>query len=206
MPSGACVIKYEGVRGVVWKIKYRDADWVQVKETIGREAEGTTRKQAEAALRGRLVRVEQTGYRRPKPVTFEDYSRTWSEQGQKSAAWRPNTVSVYRNAIEAHLVPAFGHHRLGELRTRDIGAWIADVMEKPHGRFHRPLSGKFVNVPLNVACSIYNAASADELVDANPFLNVRRPRVQRRKWRILEPNEIGRVLGAFTDDRARTVS
>ena len=35
MPDGACTIKYEGRRGVVWKIKYRDAAGKQVKETLG---------------------------------------------------------------------------------------------------------------------------------------------------------------------------
>lgn len=58
MPSGACVIRYEGARGVTWKVKYRDADGVQVKETVGSEREGIDRKRAEAVLRDRLVRVE----------------------------------------------------------------------------------------------------------------------------------------------------
>src|SRR4051794_40116497 len=102
MPSGACVIKYEGVRGVVWKVKYRDADGVQVKETIGRESDGVTRKQAEAVLRDRLVRVEQKGYVKPKALTFSDYARTWFAQSEQSAGWKPNTVGAYRNAIEAH--------------------------------------------------------------------------------------------------------
>jgi hypothetical protein len=51
MPSGACVIRYVGARGVVWKVKYRDAAGVQVKETVGAERDGVTRKQAEAVLR-----------------------------------------------------------------------------------------------------------------------------------------------------------
>ena len=96
MPSGACVIRYEGARGVTWKVKYRDADGRQVKETVGSERDGFDRKQAEAVLRDRLVRVEQKGYRRPKPTTFEDYARTWFEQGEKTAGWKPNTISVYR--------------------------------------------------------------------------------------------------------------
>jgi hypothetical protein len=75
MPSGACVIRYEGARGVTWKVKYRDADGRQVKETVGAEREGVDRKQAEVVLRDRLVRVEQKGYRRPKPTTSEDYAR-----------------------------------------------------------------------------------------------------------------------------------
>ena len=205
MPSGACVIKYEGARGVVWKIKYRDADGVQVKETIGREADGTTRKQAEAALRGRLVRVEQTGYRKPTPLTFGDYARAWFEQGRRTSKWKPNTVGIYRNAVENHLVPGLGHLRLAEIRPREISRWLGEVMEKPHGRYDRPLSAKFVILLLSVAHSIYGEAMADELADANPFASVKHPKVIRRRWRILEPHEVGRVLAAFTDERAGRV-
>ncbi len=40
--SGA-VIEYNGKRGKVFRIKYRDASGRQVMETVGREADGVTR-------------------------------------------------------------------------------------------------------------------------------------------------------------------
>jgi len=55
MPSGACVVRYEGARGVVWRIKYADADGKQVMETVGAERDSVTRKHAEAELRERLA-------------------------------------------------------------------------------------------------------------------------------------------------------
>lgn len=203
MPSGS-VVKYEGARGVVWRIKWRDASGLQVQETVGRDSDGVTRRQAEAVLRDRLSRVDK-GYARPKPLTFGDYARTWFEQGCKTAGWKPNTVKVYRNAVDAYLEPAFGHRRLGDLRPRDVSAWVAEVMEKPHGKHKRPLSAKYVNLLVNVGHCVYQSAIADELVDGNPFASVRRPKVIRRKWRLLEPHEVARVLAAFTDERARTV-
>lgn len=57
MPSGACVIRYDGARGVTWKIKYVDAEGRQVKETVGREADGWTRQKAERALGAKLNAV-----------------------------------------------------------------------------------------------------------------------------------------------------
>ena len=53
MPSGAAVIRYEGKRGVTWRVKYADADGRQVMETLGREPEWDRRK-AERALGARL--------------------------------------------------------------------------------------------------------------------------------------------------------
>jgi hypothetical protein len=35
VPRGAAVIRYEGARDVVWRIKYADADGKQTMETIG---------------------------------------------------------------------------------------------------------------------------------------------------------------------------
>ena len=48
MPSGAAVIRYKGKRGVVWRIKYCDAEGTQVMETLGREADGWSEKKAKA--------------------------------------------------------------------------------------------------------------------------------------------------------------
>ncbi len=38
MPRGAAVVRYEGKRGAVWRIKYRDAAGKQVLETLGPRA------------------------------------------------------------------------------------------------------------------------------------------------------------------------
>jgi hypothetical protein len=52
------VIPYDGVRGRVWRVKYRDADGRQVQETLGAEREGWTRQKAERELGKRLDAVE----------------------------------------------------------------------------------------------------------------------------------------------------
>ena len=96
-------------RGTVWRIKFADADGKQVMETVGKEADGVTRKVADAALRERLVRVERMGYRRPRPLTFGQYADDWFEKGQRSQGWKPLTISVYRNAIDGYLVPVVRH-------------------------------------------------------------------------------------------------
>jgi hypothetical protein len=141
MPSGACVLRYEGARGVVWRVKYRDAEGRQVQETIGAERDGVTRKQAEAELRERLVRVERRGYRRPGPLTFGQWADTWLEEGERRRGWKPATVLVYRNALK-HLRETFGSMRLGSIRPRDVSAY----REQALGEF----SAKSVSLHLNV--------------------------------------------------------
>jgi hypothetical protein len=44
MPDGAAVIRYDGKRGVVWRIKFTDAAGKQVMETLGPEREAGRRR------------------------------------------------------------------------------------------------------------------------------------------------------------------
>ena len=70
MPGGSAVIRYPGKRGVVWRIKYRDASGKQVQETLGKASEGWNERKAKAALRARETDVAREGYKRPEPETF----------------------------------------------------------------------------------------------------------------------------------------
>src|SRR5436189_4960107 len=92
MPGGA-VIRYAGKRGVVWRIKYADADGKQVMETIGAERTGVTRKTAEAELRDRLLKVEKGRWRKPTPLTFEAAAATWHAESAVEKRWRRATAA-----------------------------------------------------------------------------------------------------------------
>ena len=178
-------------------MKYRDAEGRQVQETIGREADGVTRKQAEAELRERLVRVERKHYCRPRPLTFNQWAETWLEEGKRRRGWKPRTVLAYRNALK-HLRVTFGPIRLGSIRRRDISAYREEALG-------RRLSPATVGLHLTVLHDVFQGALADELVQANPVTGVERPRIPRQRWRILEPHEVPRVSKAFSDERARRV-
>jgi integrase len=196
MPSGAGVIRYEGKRGVVWRIKYRDADGRQVMETVGAEVEGVTRKMAVGELRERLVRVERKAYRKPKPLTFGEWSATWFQEGQRRRNWKPATVIRYRRVLEL-LDDYFGARRLDTIRPRDVAGYIRERLDG--------FAPKYVNLQVTVLHDVLKTAVAEELIAANPAAGVERPRVPRNRWRILEPREVPAVAKAFTDERARRV-
>lgn len=204
MPRGACVIPYNGKRGVVYRIKYVDADGQQVQETVGSERDGVTRKQAEAELRERLVRVERKHYRRPKPLMFSEWSATWLEEGQRKRGWRPGSLDVYRNVIP-YLNDYFGSTRLASIRPRDVAGYVSHSLQEPHKRLRRPISAKTIDLHLSVLHDVFKTAVAEELIDSNPAAGVERPKVQRQRWRILEPDEARRVAQAFNNERARAV-
>ena len=89
--------------------------------------------------------------------------------------------------------------------TRRIGVHHRRDVSRPQGNNKKPLSGKYANLLLNITFSVFKSAIGEELVDANPVASVRRPKVVRRRWRILEPAEVPVVYKAFSDDRARRV-
>jgi integrase len=193
MPSGS-VIPYNGARGRVWRVKYRDATGRQVMETIGREANGITRKVAEAELRDRLVNVDKRGWRKPAPLTFKRYAEQWFEQGPARRGWKPSTVKMYRS-VGRRLVDAFGTMRLAEIRPRHVAAFVS-------GQAEQDRAPNSIARDLSVLHAIFKTALREELVDQNPAAAAERPKVIPRRWRILEPAEVARVAKAFTDEQA----
>lgn len=196
MPSGG-VVRYDGKRGTVWRIKYRDASGRQVMETVGSERDGVTEKRAQAELRERLVRVERKGYRRPRALTFAVYADEWFEEGKTRRDWKPLTVRAYRATL-GHLKAHFGPTRLGSIRPRDVAGYTREALAKG-------AAPRSVNRHLNVLSDVMKTAKAEELVESNPVEGAERPKARRRRWRILEPVEVSRVLREFADEQARTM-
>jgi integrase len=196
MPSGACVIPYYGKRGTVWRIKYRDADGRQVMETVGAERDGVTRKHAAAELRERVVRVERTSYRRPKSLTFAEYADTWFTEGEVRRRWKPRTVIQYRS-IAKRLKEQFGPMPLAAIRPRHVAEYVAAKTGE--------LEASTVSRDLSLLHDILKTAKREELVESNPVEGVEHPKQRRRRWRILQPAEVSRVLRAFEDEQARAM-
>src|SRR6187200_2138331 len=113
MPRGAAVIRYEGPRGVAWKVKYCDADGRQVKETLGREPEWDQRK-AERALGARLADVEK-GMRKPARRTFDDLADEFEQVALEARPRKKSTVVDYKATLRNHLRPEFGNRDLVKL-------------------------------------------------------------------------------------------
>jgi integrase len=97
--------------------------------------------------------------------------------------------------VAGHLKDELGPMTLGSIRPRDIAAYTRQALER--------FTAKTVQLHLNVLYDVFKTAKAEELVDANPVDGAERPKVTRKRWRILQPTEVGPVLNAFTDEQAR---
>lgn len=195
MPSG-CVLRYDGKRGAVWRIKYSDATGRQVMETVGAEREGVTRKRAEAELRERLVKVEKGRWRKPPPLTFRTAVETWRTEAETEKQWRPATMAQYRSIL-GRLNDWFGSMRLAEIRPSDVVAYKAAALER--------YSGASVSRDLSILHSIFAWAVVTERVDRNPVEGVPHPRAAQRKGNALRPEEVQALLRGFDDEQAALV-
>jgi integrase len=192
MPDGACVIKYDGKRGTVWRLKYRDATGRQVKETLGRVEDGWTKRKAEAELRARLTAVHREGFRKAEPVTFRTFAAEWLAAYPVAKALKRSTVEGYRLIIEKHLLPAFGSSKLDRIDAEALDGYL--VAKRRDG-----LAPRTLNRHLNLLNAMLTAAQRRSLIQANPVPSVDRPREPRRRWRILTPAEVGGVERSFDD-------
>jgi integrase len=98
----------------------------------------------------------------------------------------------------------FGSLMLAKIRPRDVAGYVRHAMTEKRAKTAKPLSAKTVNLDLTVLRLIMESAQREELADRNPCDSMERPK-KRRRWRILEPVEVGRVAQEFIDDRARAV-
>jgi integrase len=195
------VILWKGKRGSVWRIKYADATGHAVMETIGpaksdARPDGFTRSDVEAELRDRLNRVEKKRWEKPKPIVFRDYQATWFDREERLRHWKLSTVDVYRYVL-ARLTTHFGSMKLGEIRPRDVAAYVEEQSKL--------LGAATVNRDVGVLYDVMKTAKTEELIDSNPVEGANRPRIPKRNWRILKPEEIRRVANAFTDAQARVI-
>jgi integrase len=197
MPRGAAVIRYEGARGVTWQIKFRDSDGRQVKRTVGREADGVTRKDAEAAARAAAVAVEQKGWRKPPALTFTQAAADWFSEQQAEKQWTPSTAAQYVS-IRARLVDAFGPRRLADLRPSDVSAYKQAMLTDGY-------AAASVSRDMSILHSLLAWAVVTERIDRNVATGVPHPRAARRKGNALSPQEVQALTRAFKDEQDRLV-
>jgi integrase len=190
MPRGATVIRYQGKRYVVWRIKYRDAAGQQVQETLGREP-AWNRQRAQRELGKRLGAVDD-GYRKPKRTTFAAFSKRFLNDYLPGRNLKPTTLENYRYMLDRHLLPFFGRHQLSELEARPelIDAYVSLKTKQR-------LSAKTIHNHLLLLNEMLRRATVWRLIRTNPVASIDRPRLAQPEMSILTEVEIARLGAAY---------
>jgi integrase len=188
MPRGACVIRYDGTRGVTWSLKYVDASGRQVRESLGREADGWDRRKAERALGAKLEAVD-AGMRKPKRRTFADLAAEFETTALTSKPRKKSTLVDYRATLRNHLRPAFDSDDLGKL-SRSPEAFEQYAAEKIAGG----LSPKTVRNHLVLAGLMFRKARRWRWVSENPLELVELPAMAQPETETLTAGEVAALL------------
>jgi integrase len=175
----------------------------------GRPAEGHfTKRLAEDWLHDRLEEVRresaaaaaapapQSGGVRTAPmgVTFAQASAEYLRFAEEDRGRKPSTVRGYRNAINVHLLPAFGEMKLEDITVQEIEGWRAGMSSV---RVQRELSNKTKNNLLVLMHAIFRHAVKLYGLPANPVASVDRFRVRSSgDIQVFSPEEVWALVRA----------
>ena len=202
-PPTGHVFRVERAAGPVWYAKYRLPDGRQVQKKIGpawtdrgRPAVGYfTKRTAEAWLRDLLDQARQGTL--PGLVvsgaTFADAAAEWLRFIEEDRARKPSTLSDYRSALKAHLLPAFGSQPLESITPEQIDAWRRGLMG---------LSNRSKNKLLIQLHGIFRRAQMVWGLQANPLARVEKhPMRASGDIQVFSPEEIWALVRAAGSDQ-----
>jgi integrase len=86
---------------------------------------------------------------------------------------------------------------IGGIRPRHVAEYVAKQAEH--------YEASTVSRDLSVLHDLFATAMREELIETNPAAGAEHPKKGKRRWRILQPAEVSRLLRAFDDEQARTI-
>lgn len=116
MSAKGTIIPYAGARGLVYRMKFRDASGRQVQMTIGAAADGWTRAKAEAVLADKMAEVRR-GFRQPTRTRFADFAPKAVTGHVERKMLKETTKETYYGDLRRHLLPFFGNYTLSEIEA-----------------------------------------------------------------------------------------
>jgi len=193
MASGS-IICYQGKRGTIYRIKYRDATGRQVQETLGPEEGGWTKRKARHELRARLTEVERDGYRKPDRIGFAEFAERFLTDYLPGRNLKHSTMESYAQIVRGHLTPFFVDLPLTDIASRPelVDAYISD-------KTRQELSAKTISNHITTLNVLMKRAAAWKLIPQNPVSLAERPRLEQPEMRILSEADIALLRAAYLD-------
>lgn len=180
-----------------WYGSWRTADGKRTTRKIGpvrQGREGLTRRDAESGLRAMMLTEAETAAARLADTP------TVAELGPallarlESAGRKRSHVETVRYHLSAHIVPALGDRRVGDLDERDVDLVVQRMLR----------AGRAPKTVRNVAGSLHSLlalAVERQIIERNPCALARLPTVRpSQDIRFLTQDELERVLAAAPPD------
>jgi integrase len=191
MAHGAAAIRYTGKRGVVWRIKYRDAAGKQVMETLGREPHWNEQR-AQRELGKRLAAVD-AGFRKPKRITFATFAARFRDEYLPGRNLKRTTLENYNYILNRHLLAFFGGLELKLIDDQP------ELIDRYVALKAKRLSPKTIHNHLLLLNVMFRRAVVWRLIRTNPVEAVDRPRLDYAEMSVLTELEIQQLRHAFDE-------
>jgi len=120
--------------------------------------------------------------------TVEQYLTHWLENEHRLEIG-PATLQQYRSTLRVHLIPAFGHIQLDQLKREQVQALCAAKLDSG-------LAPRSVHIIYSVLSCALSAAVENGILARNVCKNVVLPKVLRKKHDVLDKSQAQRLVEA----------
>lgn len=182
-------------RGKTWTFIFyvTDADGKRTQKWKGGYK---TKKEAEADLKIYRAKARLHQVIPSSSITVKDFLEKWFKIHKKMLA--PNTINGYNTNIQNHIIPALGTKKLKDLKPSQLESFYADLMLEKH------LSAKTVKYVHNVLKVALKSAVDDKLIEDNPCLKAKTPKIPKFKSVLLSVDQIKDLLDYIEGNRFET--
>jgi integrase len=177
--------------GTTWYIRFSVAGR-EVKERLGREADGFTRTLAKQALQTRLADIARGIFKLPqarKPLPFRDLA----------ARYREYAAATKRSWPKERYTLTQLEHEFGSTPIAELTAWR---IERWKAKRRSQVAPATVNRDLTLLKALFTKAVLWKVVDRSPLADVRYLPVNNARLRYLTTEEIPRLLRGAVGDVA----
>lgn len=129
-------------------------------------------------------------------LTLKDYLPQWFESHKKMLA--PNTINGYAVNINNHIIPQIGTLKLKDIKPKHLEAFYSTLMTD------KELSAKTVKYIHNVLKVALKAAVDNKIIDDNPCLKAKTPKVPKFQSQLLSLEQLKTLLSEIEGDRYET--
>lgn len=178
-------------RGNTWSYVIRERD-PQTGKTKPRWVGGfRTQAEAKAARAAAMAAQTRGTYVAPRKITVGEWLDQWMDGHEVTL--KPSTAEYYRANIERYLKPRLGHERLQGLSPARLSVVFRDLYEAG-GHNGKPLSPRTVEFARAVLRRALADAVVERLIEVNPVVGTKRPKVEKPKHTTWTGEQLGRFL------------
>jgi integrase len=176
-------------RGIAFKVRYRvrteAGNWKQKSETL---YELSGRKAARAVLDQRIR--EATSIKlEASELKLRDFIGSYWKPALDRKGLKASTQESYDSALECHILPAFGDHRIVDLAPLHIEQFT-------QAKLQSGLCGKTVRNLLLVLQGIFSLAVDNDLILKSPVRKSHKPVYRRKEKPVWSPSQVLAIIQA----------